>query len=278
MKIRIAHISDPHFGANNPDVVQSLTTRLLELQPDLIIMTGDITQRARLDQFKAAHAFVESLKQFQWAVVPGNHDIPLYNLSRRFFAPYSHYETAFEGQIEKKIPLEQVQVFTFDSTSRFRLVQGALSQKQIKDLVRKKLIQTDVRIACFHHPVDCPKRVDEKNLLRNRDQVMKVFAETKMDLVLGGHIHDPFVTLSGERYPDIQRQSVISVAGTCLSWRTRAGAPNSFHLIDVDVDPHHQPRMTISRNDLDASGSFSPILVQSFFRQLDLGWSKQENL
>lgn len=274
MKIRIAHLSDPHFGANRPEVVQCLKASLEELKPDLILMSGDITQRARLDQFKAASEFVQSLSQFRWAVVPGNHDIPLYNWWRRLFKPYSHYEKAFNRVIEKKIPLEQVQVFTFNSTSRFRWVQGAMSKKQIKDLVRKKLTKTDVRIACFHHPVDCPKTVDEKNLLRNRDQVMKVFAQTEMDLVLGGHIHDPLISLSGERYPHIKRQSVISVAGTCLSWRTRAGAPNSFNLIDVDVDPNQQPRMTISRYDLAENGRFGPILVQSFLRDGKLGWSK----
>lgn len=274
MKIRIAHLSDPHFGANHPEVVQSLTSSIQQIQPDLILMTGDITQRARLDQFKAAHAFVQSLSQFQWAVVPGNHDIPLYNWWRRLFKPYSHYEQAFSSVIEKKIPIDQVQVFTFNSTSRFRWVQGAMSKKQIKDLVRKKLTKTDVRIACFHHPVDCPKTVDEKNLLRNRNEVMRVFAQTEMDLVLGGHIHDPLINLSGERYPDIKRQSVISVAGTCLSWRTRAGAPNSFNLIDIDVDPNQQPRMTISRYDLAENKRFAPILVQSFIRDTKLGWSK----
>ena len=274
MKIRIAHLSDPHFGANLPEVVQSLTSSIKELKPDLILMTGDITQRARLDQFQAASEFVKSLSQFQWAVVPGNHDIPLYNWWRRLFKPYSHYEKAFSRVIEKKIPIDQVQVFTFNSTSRFRWVQGAMSKKQIKDLVQKKLTKTDVRIACFHHPVDCPKTVDEKNLLRNRDEVMKVFAQTEMDLVLGGHIHDPLISLSGDRYPDIKRQSIISVAGTCLSWRTRAGAPNSFNLIDIEVDPNQQPRMMISRYDLSDKGRFGPILVQSFLRDAKLGWSK----
>ncbi|MBC7457851.1 MAG: metallophosphoesterase [Bdellovibrionaceae bacterium] len=274
MKIRIAHLSDPHFGANYPEVVQSLTTCVEKLQPDLILMTGDITQRARLEQFQAAHAFVQSLSQFQWAVVPGNHDIPLYNWWLRLFKPYNNYEKAFNSVIEKKIPVDQVQVFTFNSTSRFRMVQGAMSKKQIKDLVRKKLTKTDVRIACFHHPVDCPKNVDEKNLLRNRDEVMKVFAQTEMDLVLGGHIHDPLISLSGDRYPTINRQNVISVAGTCLSWRTRAGAPNSFNLIDIEVDPHQQPRMIITRYDLSETGYFAPILVHSFIRDAQLGWSK----
>ena len=105
-------------------------------------------------------------------------------------------------------------------------------------------------------------------------EAMRVFAKTEVDLILGGHIHDPYVSLSGERYPQVQRQSIISVAGTCLSWRTRSGAPNSFNLIDVEVEEHQQPSLIISRYDLQKDFKFTPILVQSFNRDTVQGWMK----
>ncbi|MBC7742532.1 MAG: metallophosphoesterase [Bdellovibrionaceae bacterium] len=274
MKIRIAHLSDPHFGANYPEVVNALTSSMKDLKPSLIILSGDITQRARCEQFVAAEKFVQQLAEFPWAIVPGNHDIPLFNIFARLFYPYKYFKNVFKGLLEKEIPVKSVHVFTLNSTSRFRHVQGALSAKQIKKIVADPLAETDVRIACFHHPMDCPKTVDEKNLLRNRDEAMQVFAKAGIDLILGGHIHDPYVNLSGERYPNVKRQSIISVAGTCLSWRTRAGAPNSFHLIDIDTADKKIPRLVITRYDLQSNKQFTPILVQSFFRDLAQGWIK----
>lgn len=274
MKIRIAHLSDPHFGANLPVVVKALTNAMNDLTPDLIILSGDITQRARCKQFKAARKFVDLLSEFQWAIVPGNHDIPLFNIFARFFHPYRNFKNVFHGVLEKEIPIDQVQVFTLNSTSRFRHVQGELSANQIKKVIHGIQKRTGVRVACFHHPMDCLKRVDEKNLLRNRNEAMKVFAKAEVDIILGGHIHDPYVSLSGERYPEVHRQSIISVAGTCLSWRTRSGAPNSFNLIDIEVEDHQQPRLTISRYDLQAESQFTPVLVQSFIRDTVQGWKK----
>ena len=274
MNVRIAHLSDPHFGTNFPEVLNSLKNSIRELRPDLIILSGDITQRARSAQFKAAGDFVAELSEFRWAIVPGNHDIPLFNIFMRFFNPYGHFKKVFKGLLEKQIPLEGVEVFTLNSTSRFRHVQGDLNKKQIKKIVPDPSLKSEVRIVCFHHPMDCPKRVDEKNLLRGRDETMKVLAKAEIDLVLGGHIHDPYVSLSGERYPRVARQSIISVAGTCLSWRTRSGAPNSFNLIDVHTEKNQQPRLLISRYDLQNDFKFSPILVQSFYRDSVQGWIK----
>ncbi len=274
MKIRIAHLSDPHFGANLPEVVKALTDSLKNLKSDLVILSGDITQRAHCSQFQAAGLFVNSLSEFNWAIVPGNHDIPLFNIFSRLFTPYKNFKKVFRGLLEKKILIEQVQVFTLNSTSRFRHIQGELSASQIKKVIHGIQKKTGVRVACFHHPMDCPKRVDEKNLLRNREEVMKVFAKSEVDLILGGHIHDPYVSLSGERYPQVKRQSIISVAGTCLSWRTRSGAPNSFNLIDIEAEDHQQPRLVISRYDLQVDFKFTPILVQSFYRDSVQGWMK----
>ena len=128
-----------------------------------------------------------------------------------------------------------------------------------------------VHIAAFHHPMDCKKPSDVKNLLKGRDQAIELFEKYGVDLIVGGHIHDPFVTSSKTRYPNVNRSMVITVAGTCLSWRTRPGAPNSFNLIEVDTTAD-LPRMNITRYDHKDDFSFSVKETFNFRKTTDLGW------
>ncbi|HYO24494.1 MAG TPA: metallophosphoesterase, partial [Lacipirellulaceae bacterium] len=88
---RIAHISDLHFGTEEPAVVAGVRDELNRLACDLVVVTGDLTQRARQSQFAAARAFLDSLES-PWMAVPGNHDIPLYNVAARFGWPLAGYQ------------------------------------------------------------------------------------------------------------------------------------------------------------------------------------------
>ena len=249
MSLRIAHLSDPHFGTVKPEVLAGLKESLHRLKPSCILISGDITQRARPDQFLAARNFVKSLAPTPVIAIPGNHDIPLFNLPARLLRPYAGFRRLFKGSLNKDYVQNRVQIIGLNSTSRWRHVQGDFApgklEKYLKRFVRKDVA---VRILAFHHPMDCAKWVDEKNLLRGRDSAMKLFEESQIDLIVGGHIHDPYVNLSTERYPDIKRATVLAVAGTCLSWRIRAGAPNSFNLIEVDTEMA-EPKLSITRYD-----------------------------
>lgn len=268
--LRIAHLSDPHFGTILPGVREGLHATLQELQPHLILLTGDITQRARAWQFREAQIFVDSLSPIPLICVPGNHDIPLFNLFGRFFTPYRGFQKYFKYLLEKDYTQGDVMVTGLNSTSRWRHIQGKLNLERIQQHLGNKNKLTKVHIVAFHHPMDCAKSQDEKNLLKNNSNVMSLLEENKIDLVVGGHIHDPYVTLSNLRYPQINRKMVICVAGTCLSSRTRKGAPNSFNLIDVDT--YNAPKLTLLRYDQRPNLQFTLEQSYHFTRPSDSGW------
>lgn len=267
--IRIAQLSDPHFGTILPGVREGLLTTLKELKPDLILLTGDITQRARTRQFVEAHEFAEMCKPTPLICVPGNHDIPLFNFFVRFFDPYRGFRRYFKYYLEKDYQQGDVLITGLNSTSRWRHIQGAFNIPRIDKRLQTKT-KTTVHIAAFHHPVDCAKPQDEKNLLTNRDETLQLFEKHNIDLVIGGHIHDPHVSLSHIRYPTIQRRMILAVAGTCLSWRTRAGAPNSFNFIEVETKT--TPQIAITRYDQTSDLKFMPLTTHKFERTPQGSW------
>lgn len=270
-RLRIAHLSDPHFGTILPGTKEGLLASLAELKPELILITGDITQRARRSQFRDAKAFTHQLRPVPIIAVPGNHDIPLYNLFARLFNPYRGFKKLFKDQLEKDFVHGDVSVTGLNSTSRWRHVQGRFDLARLERRLRQKPRGTKVHIACFHHPMDCRKPQDEKNLLKDREAAIKIFDQSGVDLLIGGHIHDPYVSLSKVRFPDTRRNMIIGVAGTCLSWRIRPGAPNSFHLIDVDTSA--SPRLVISRHDQRDDQKFTLEHVHKFHCKEGEGWA-----
>lgn len=266
--IRIAHISDPHFGTVKPEILTGLVSALNELNPARIVLSGDISQRAHFKQFRQARGFVKTLKA-EVIAIPGNHDIPLFNVIARFLYPYFGFKKIFKGHLQKTNVFDGIEVIALNSTSRFRWVQGDFNIRKLRNKLRKVPQDVSFRLVSFHHPMDCPKRTDIKNLLRGRDEAMKIFAQHHVDVILGGHIHDPYVSLSTDRYPQVERASVISVAGTCLSWRTRADAPNSFHLLELV--PGNPFKLSIIRYDIDENFKFRPIKSETFLRR-ERGW------
>lgn len=269
-RLRIVQLSDSHFGTVLPGVKEGLLDSLHELKPDLILFTGDITQRARAKQFKQAHDFVEQLKPIPAICVPGNHDIPLWNIFVRLFDPYRGFRKYFKYRLEKDYMQGDIVITGLNSTSRWRHVQGSLNLKRVEKRLRDKLLPSKVHIVAFHHPMDCIKPQDEKNLLTNHKQTIEVMSRNGVDLILGGHIHDPYATLSGVRYPEVERNIILGVAGTCLSWRTRKGAPNSFNMIEVDTLA--EPKLTITRYDQQEDKLFAEKSVHKFKRNLENGW------
>lgn len=269
--LRIAHLSDPHFGTILPGVKEGLLATLRDLQPDLVLITGDITQRARRSQFREAKQFTHDMNPVPMIAVPGNHDIPLFNIFRRVFDPYHGFKKLFKDQLEKDHIFGDVLVTGLNSTSKWRHVQGDFDLARVEKRLIENKAKAKVHIAAFHHPMDCIKPQDEKNLLVTREETIRLFDKHCVDLMVGGHIHDPYVTLSKVRYPHTQRNMLIGVAGTCTSWRIRPGAPNSFNLIEVDTKS--VPRISITRYDQRGDLRFDIKRVHQFARRDESGWS-----
>ncbi|MBV1787984.1 metallophosphoesterase [Marinobacterium sp. D7] len=267
--MRIVHLSDPHFGTEQPQVCDALLERISELVPDLVVLSGDITQRATASQFDSAHRFVARLPEVPVLVAPGNHDIPLWDLGRRIFSPYGRFSERFT------LPPfawsdKGVQLLALNSAPRWRHRNGELAlgrlSKQLNELTRTPARH---RIALFHHPVDCRRHQDRHNVIRDAEGICRVLNDYGVDLVMGGHIHDPLMRTSEHLYPSLQPTLVFLLAGTCVSSRTRVGAPNSFNLIDIRRPGQE---MMIERWDMERNlGEFHPVQLCQFLKT-ETGW------
>ncbi|VWX62797.1 putative DNA repair exonuclease [Burkholderiales bacterium 8X] len=292
----LLQVSDPHFGTEQPQVVAALE-RLAEAQrPDVLVLSGDITQRATRDQFASARRFVERLGVPAGLAVPGNHDIPLYALGTRLFDPYSRYREAFGDELEPVVDLPDCLLIGVNCTRWYRHENGEVSREQI-ERVAARLAQPiegsapgqpshRLRIVVLHQPVAVTRPKDIPNLLVGREHAVRRWAEAGADLILGGHIHLPYVLSLERSFDRLPRKVWCVQAGTAVSSRVRADAPNSVNLIrpmplaarsEADGSPGLQPaggpavrRCTVERWDFStATGGFERVGTHALDLTLD---------
>jgi 3',5'-cyclic AMP phosphodiesterase CpdA len=232
----LLQISDPHFGTEQPPVVDALLRLAKTLQPDLVVMSGDITQRARRAQFNAARAFIDAFGATPIVVVPGNHDIPLYNVFARIAHPYANYQRVFGRDLEPEFESAELLVMGVNTTRARRHKDGELSAKQVDRVVRRLECATpqQLRVVVTHQPVAAARSNDIRNLLHGREHAIERWSQAGVDLILGGHIHLPYVAPLHARYKDLPRQMWAVQAGTSLSSRVRGTVPNSVNVIDYN--------------------------------------------
>lgn len=246
---RLVHLSDPHFGTVFPAVERALVRAVAACAADVVVLSGDITQRARRAQFREARAFVDALAPAPVLVVPGNHDLPLFHLPLRLLDPYRWYRHAFGARERSGVRAGKLRVVGVDSTSRWRHIQGALSPETVRAAFETERSGEEIRVLAVHHPLDCARSTDEHNIVRGAPAAVAALARAGVDVVLSGHVHDPYVTLSSARYPSVEPPLVFSVAGTCASFRTRRDVPNSFHVLDFRWGG--EVALTVTRYDYD---------------------------
>jgi 3',5'-cyclic AMP phosphodiesterase CpdA len=229
----VLQISDTHFGTEQPAVVEALLQLVRHQPPDIVVVSGDITQRARRNQFRAAREFVTRLAAPKTLVLPGNHDIPLFNLIMRIFCPYANHQRAFGVELEPEFESADLLVLGVNTTRPSRHVDGEVSDTQILR-VSQRLRQAkagQLRMVVTHQPVHVTRPEDEINLLHGHREAVQAWARAGVDLILGGHIHLPYVRPLRERFPDLQRSVWAVQAGTAVSSRVRGSMPNSVNLI-----------------------------------------------
>lgn len=260
----LLQISDPHFGTEQPPVVVALLRLANALQPDLVVMSGDITQRARRAQFSAARAFVDAFSAFgatQFVVVPGNHDIPLYDLFARIAHPYANHQHVFGDDLEPVFESDELLVIGVNTTRAYRRKDGEVSAKQVERVARLLVDATplQLRVVVTHQPVVAARANDIRNLLHGRERAIERWSQAGVDLILGGHIHLPYVTPLHVAYKDLPRRMWAVQAGTALSSRVRGRVPNSVNVINYDASTTGKRRATVVRWDFNrASASFEP--------------------
>jgi 3',5'-cyclic AMP phosphodiesterase CpdA len=257
----LLQISDPHFGTEQPLVVEALLRLANTLQPDLVVMSGDITQRARRVQFSAAQAFVGTFGATPFVVVPGNHDIPLYNLFARVAHPYANYRRVFGDDLEPVFESAELLVIGVNTTRAYRRKDGEVSVQQVERVARRLDHATarQLRVVVTHQPIVAARANDIRNLLHGREHAIERWSQAGVDLILGGHIHLPYVAPLHVAYKDLPRQMWAVQAGTSLSSRVRGTVPNSVNVIDYDASNTDARRAIVARWDFDqASASFEP--------------------
>ena len=259
----LLQISDPHFGTEQPPVLAALVRLANTLQPDLVVMSGDITQRARRAQFSAARAFVGTFGATPFVVVPGNHDIPLYNLFARVAHPYANYQRVFGDDLEPVFESAELLVIGMNTTRAYRHKDGEVSVEQVERVVRRleHAPARQLRVVVTHQPVAAARANDIRNLLHGREHAIRRWSQAGVDLILGGHIHLPYVAPLHVAYKDLPRQMWAVQAGTSLSSRVRGRAPNSVNVIDYDASNTGARRATVTRWDFNqAIASFEAVM------------------
>jgi 3',5'-cyclic AMP phosphodiesterase CpdA len=234
----LLQISDPHFGTEQPRVVAALSRLIETMPPDLVIVSGDITQRARKRQFAAARAFFDTLGATPALVVPGNHDIPLFNLFVRCFKPYANHQRAFGAELEPSFESRDVMVLGVNTTRPYRHKDGEVSMQQVKRVSARLESATarQLRIVVTHQPVAVTRAQDEDNLLHGRERAVPRWARAGADLIVGGHIHLPYVLPLHDTFANLPRRLWAVQAGTALSSRTRGSIGNSVNVIRYCAD------------------------------------------
>jgi 3',5'-cyclic AMP phosphodiesterase CpdA len=229
----LMQVSDPHFGTERAPVVDALEALVHGQRPDVLLLSGDITQRATHAQFAAARAFVDRLRVPVLLAIPGNHDIPLYNLAARLLWPYAHYARAFGSELEPQFEADDVLVLALNTTRRGRHVDGEVSAAQVERVARRceAAAATQHRIVMVHQPVAVTRPEDAQNLLHGHEAAVRRWSAAGVDVVMGGHIHLPYVLPLHERWPGLPRPIWAVQAGTAVSHRVRAGAGNSVNIV-----------------------------------------------
>lgn len=226
-------ISDPHFGTEQAPVCDALALFARTLDPDLVVLSGDVTQRARRGQFDAARAFVERLAPRAFVAIPGNHDIPLYDVATRVLDPYRGFVRAFGATLEPEFESADLLVCCIKTTRRWRHADGEISAAQIERAAARfrAASPAQLRVAVVHQPMAVIDPADVENLLHGAAPAARAWADAGCDLVLGGHIHLPYVVPLAARHAPLSREVWAVQAGTAVSSRVRDGKPNSVNVV-----------------------------------------------
>jgi len=229
----LIQISDPHFGTVQPAVMQALVQLAKAQRPDVLVLSGDITQRASVAQFAQARAFCDSLAIPQMLAIPGNHDVPLFNFYHRLFTPYARFRQAFGPVLEPVVTTPVLQVIGVKTTRRWRHKNGEVSSAQIARVVAQlqHCNADQLRIVVVHQPVHVMHTEDQHDRLRGWEPAVHAWSKAGADIVMGGHIHLPSLCDLSARLDGLPRRLWCVQAGTALSSRVRAGIPNSVNLL-----------------------------------------------
>jgi 3',5'-cyclic AMP phosphodiesterase CpdA len=263
----VAHLSDLHFGRTDPATLPALANAIAAARPDVVVVSGDLTQRARRSEFAQARQFLETLPRPQ-IVVPGNHDVPLYDVLSRWLLPLDRFRRYISSDLAPFYADDEIAILGINSARSWTFKNGRVNRDQVaRGCARLGLSGEQVtRIVVTHHPYDVPGAGAGGTLVGRARMAMAGFAKCRVDMILSGHLHVGHVGHSAARYKIPRHSALLVHSGTTTSSRRRSES-NSFNLIAID-----RPHVRIDRLTWDEA-AFALSATEHFELTQD-GWSR----
>lgn len=228
---RFVHISDLHFGREQPAIIEAWFKLMLEIKPDLVIISGDLTQRATDEEYLAAQQFLKHLI-WPYFIVPGNHDMSATNPLERFLSTWDKWHQYIAPSTEPSLIAPSFTVLGVNTARPagwyFDWSRGQINQQQINVVQQgfKATPEANLRVVVAHHPFWLPKESEYRDLVERRDEALIAFHYSGVDLILSGHVH--------RAYTQIIQGVLIVHSGTTFSNRLTDNQANSFNIIQGD--------------------------------------------
>jgi 3',5'-cyclic AMP phosphodiesterase CpdA len=267
---RIVHLSDLHFGAHDPRLVQAVEQEVDAAKADLVVISGDFTQRARTEQFQEACQFLERLRDAGHEVlaVPGNHDVPLYDVLRRFLSPLTRYKRYVDDMLCPFHQLPGAAVLGINTARSLTIKDGRINREQV-DFIEEsfsKVPAGTAKVLVTHHPLFALP-VDDSGVLGEaigrQELALDAVNRLGIDVLLAGHNH----RASSHHASDLVTRAggaLVVQAGTATSVRLRE-EEQSFNILDVDAQ-------TVSISLMRWTGERYESAVPTQFRKTGEGW------
>jgi 3',5'-cyclic AMP phosphodiesterase CpdA len=237
---RIAHLSDIHFGANDEKIVAATEAWLQKRRPDLIIISGDLTQRARKEQFQAASAYLNRLRAdgLKVLTIPGNHDVPLYDVVRRFGAPLDRYKKYISNDLCPWFEDDDVAVLGINTARSLTIKDGRINREQIALMHERfqKVEESKTRILVTHHPLfsmPIGEGGELSEAVGRHGDAIKGACAAGVHIALAGHFHRTYAE-SASKMVEKAGTALVVQAGTATSTRLRNAEPQSFNWLHVE--------------------------------------------
>ena len=265
----LVHLSDLHFGRVDRSLLEPLCARVRGLAPHLVVVSGDLTQRAKPAEFREARAFLDSLPAPR-LVVPGNHDVPLYNVFQRFFQPLDKFARHISRNLEPAHVDDEMAVVGINTARSSVFKGGRVNEAQIARVrgILCRLPAAVTRIVVTHHPFDLPPGHGSRQLVGHARQAMQMFARCGADILLSGHLHESHASDTRLRYQIDDYAALVVQAGTATSTRGR-GEANSFNVLQIERPCVRIERLAWNGQDFEPHDAAE-------YRHTEHGWRKLE--